>query len=379
MSAKNLTPEQEKVMEEFRQEWLEIGSCCEPADRPLFEATIAEIYRHEGFPEPEVLWYLSPIKAGQAARLLKPGEPRPSPHISPFAQILKSSLLTHLGDVLEYSLRKAGWPPFRKWGFVDPIAARMVHREMGPGAVRPVVTVHPNFLIWDRDPGGDFLKELLNRCLGRDFFGSPFGGQLEATWVGYYLFAGLYLGVPIPHPAWRKLQWLAELARSACAWWPCEDKVVVSERPSFLNFDEAGRLHAEGRAALEFRDGSTVFAWHGVEVPAEWGSTPRERWKAEWLFKTENAEVRRILIEALGYERIMEALGGELIHAERDMELREIRGIDVEPVRLLKVVCPSTARTYVLRVPPYIDQCEPARRWTFGDYGIEPIDIIMET
>lgn len=41
-------------------------------------------------------------------------------------------------------------------------------------------------------------------------------------------------------------------------------------------------------------------------------------------------------------------------------------------MRLIKVVCPSTSQTYILRVPPDIDKFEQARQWTFG---LEPASL----
>jgi len=60
------------------------------------------------------------------------------------------------------------------------------------------------------------------------------------------------------------------------------------------------------------------------------------------------------------------------------MELRLIdKDVDVEPIMLLKVVCPSTDKTHILRVPPDITSCEEAKRWTFFDLDSE-FDIIAE-
>ena len=44
----NLTPDQEARLEAFREEWLAIGVCTDPADRPRAEAAIAALYRELG-------------------------------------------------------------------------------------------------------------------------------------------------------------------------------------------------------------------------------------------------------------------------------------------------------------------------------------------
>jgi hypothetical protein len=74
----------------------------------------------------------------------------------------------------------------------------------------------------------------------------------------------------------------------------------------------------------------------------------------------------------------MAALPNRLIHAEDNMELREIsKTVDVEMIRLLKVVCPSTGFAHVLRVPPGLETCEQARRATFPWPG--SLEILKET
>ena len=73
----------------------------------------------------------------------------------------------------------------------------------------------------------------------------------------------------------------------------------------------------------------------------------------------------------------MSKLSNKLVHKDKDMELREItQEIDVEPIMLLKVVCPSTSHEYCLRVPPTMNKCEEARKWTFGD---KEINLTKET
>jgi len=67
----------------------------------------------------------------------------------------------------------------------------------------------------------------------------------------------------------------------------------------------------------------------------------------------------------------MSKLPNKLIHSDGNMELRKItQEIDIEPIMLLKVVCPSTNHEYCLRVPPGMTDCEIARKWTFGDNDI---------
>jgi hypothetical protein len=194
--------------------------------------------------------------------------------------------------------------------------------------------------------------------------------------ISFFLFLEQYLGIDFGEQLSRGVHLLGAIARSAFWWRPYGSLVIVSDRPCFIGWDDRGRVHADGRPAVEFRDGWGLYAWHGAQIPEEWGSVPFREWKPEWLLENRIQSDRRILMEALGYERVMATLKSKLIHCDGQMELRQIDGVDVEPMRLLRVICPSTGRPYLLRVPPHIDECEPARRWTFGD---EPLEMILET
>jgi hypothetical protein len=57
----------------------------------------------------------------------------------------------------------------------------------------------------------------------------------------------------------------------SCGWtWWHENILVISDRPSQINRDEQGRLHAENKPSIAYRDGWELYHWHGVVVPKEW-------------------------------------------------------------------------------------------------------------
>lgn len=57
-----LTPEQEKNIQQCKEEWLRISSSCEPADRQTTERVIREMYKEIDEPEPpEFIWCDGPF------------------------------------------------------------------------------------------------------------------------------------------------------------------------------------------------------------------------------------------------------------------------------------------------------------------------------
>jgi leucine-rich repeat protein SHOC2 len=112
-------------------------------------------------------------------------------------------------------------------------------------------------------------------------------------------------------------------------------------------------------------------------------------WKAEWLLDEDNAEVRRVLIEQLGYERICKELNAINLDNWREYTLLKIDGIeavyseyheeiiDREPMLLLKMTCPSTQHIHILRVPPEMTSAEAAITWV--NHGIHPDKFAVQT
>jgi len=89
--------------------------------------------------------------------------------------------------------------------------------------------------------------------------------------------------------------------------------------------------------------------------------------KAGHILKVTNAEVRRLCLEELGYERFLSQMEHEVIEKEGEQELVRINWVKrEEPICLVKVKCPSTQTFYTLRVPPSMKNIKDAIAWTFG-------------
>ena len=106
------------------------------------------------------------------------------------------------------------------------------------------------------------------------------------------------------------------------------------------------------------------------------------------ILEEENAEFRRLVIQVIGYARICEELAAIEIDNWREYTLLKIevayaraayagRDVDLEPIYLLKMTCPSTNYTHVLRVPPNMSSAREAITWV--NWGIDPDEFTIET
>jgi hypothetical protein len=164
-----------------------------------------------------------------------------------------------------------------------------------------------------------------------------------------------------------------------CGWiFPYEKVCFVCDRPIKISYDNEQRIHAEGEAAAQFADGYSIYGYHGVKLTEKYGKLHPQQWQPKWLLEENNAELRRVLIQGIGYSRIIEELQAVELDTWQEYTLFKIHSdIDVEPIYLLKMTCPSTQRIHVLRVPPDIQSAKEAIFWI--NWGIAPEEFSVQT
>ncbi|MBW4694933.1 MAG: hypothetical protein KME27_24550 [Lyngbya sp. HA4199-MV5] len=179
----------------------------------------------------------------------------------------------------------------------------------------------------------------------------------------------------------RELHWqaLRDLVQE-CGWWimPFEKLCIVCDRPRVLRFDSENRLHAKGEPAIQFADGYSLYFYRDVALPEKYGKVHPHLWRAKWILKEQNAELRRVLIQGIGYTRICQELQAVALDSWREYTLLKIEAeADVEPIVLLKMTCPSTHHIHALRVPPAMTSAREADRWV--NHGIDSEAFAIET
>lgn len=174
---------------------------------------------------------------------------------------------------------------------------------------------------------------------------------------------------------WETLQSLSRF----CGWIsPFEKFCIVCDRPLHLRFDNQNILHAEGEPAIEFTDGFSLYSYHGVTLPEKYGKIHPQQWQSQWLLTEENAELRRVLIQGIGYARICQELQAIELDTWQEYTLLKIdNNVDIEPIYLLKMTCPSTSFIHALRVPPNMNSAREAICWV--NWGIESEEFAIQT
>lgn len=154
---------------------------------------------------------------------------------------------------------------------------------------------------------------------------------------------------------------LAQLDVAGCArLQELPEALVVT---SWLDLGETPLLRLPpGVAAAQLR-------WRGVPIDERIAFRPEEIRADEVLAET-NAELRRVLLARMGFERFLVEARAEVLDEDRDpggpRRLMRVAIAGDEDLVCLSVLCPSTGRHYLLRVPPTTRLCHAAAAWLAG-------------
>jgi len=159
---------------------------------------------------------------------------------------------------------------------------------------------------------------------------------------------------------------------------------MVSDRPLELHLEQVGptgwgshRLHNETGPVISWADGWGMHAWHGTPVPAD---LIEVGWDTERIMREPNAEIRRVAIEKLGWDRFVTDAGlaqvGETVpdpgNPGQELSLYDVPAkIYDSPVRVLlctnaTVERDGTRHRFGLTVPASISDPVAAAGWTFN-------------
>lgn len=207
------------------------------------------------------------------------------------------------------------------------------------------------------------IQELNPKMEAKAIFNDMTYGCHDANWLGFYQYFRDVLNLKVC----EKLNGLIDLA-SHCGWLNMyEDTVVFQDRPQHIKFDDQNRLHCENGPAILYRDGYSIYAWHGVRIPAEW-ITNKGELTAKAALTWENMEQRRAACEIVGWARVLRELNARVIESDEDPMIGTLLEVDIPDIgkeKFLKVLC-GTGREFAISVPPEMKTALEANAWTYG-------------
>ena len=171
--------------------------------------------------------------------------------------------------------------------------------------------------------------------------------------------------------------WIKELSQLDMA--DCEN---LRELPDDLRIASWLDIGGSGLTQLPKTLRSTPLRWRGVPVDERVAFRP-ETITVDEIFREQNTEKRRVLLERMGYEKFLSEARAMELDKDRDAggmrRLLRVEFAGDEPLVCLNVFCPSTGRQYMLRVPPQMRHCHAAAAWIAGFDNPDEYQPIQET
>jgi len=148
------------------------------------------------------------------------------------------------------------------------------------------------------------------------------GGNMWAAWDCYLTGARDVLGLQLPqHEAYSHWEQAAIhggfrlMNPHFC---------MVCDFPEVLKTDSRNRPHCEDGPSHRWRDGWSLYHWHGLRVPA-WIIEHPEQITVEKIDQEPNMEVRRVMVERFGLARYVKETGAECLDEAPELGVRLLR------------------------------------------------------
>ncbi len=366
----SLTPEQEELIPVYREKWQKIAFSTENIDRTSVIKAIKAVYAVLGKQEPTIIFFDSPYAALKAILLGKiQGRGRLKKQVKKSFRrkfYLGNQIWLQLCENLVINTWEKQW---QLWWNKDPLWQK-IRNELLLISISNIVSSHIR---------QDLLFKIKRKQQFELYSLFRHNGIIDCQrWTEY----GCLLDYCISVLNWsyQPKEWSAlQLLIKNCGWvLPYEQVCCVCNRPTKLSLDSQNLLHAEGEAAIEFADGYKIYAYRGVIIPEKYGFFHPHQWESQWLLQEDNVEIKRVLIDGIGYAKICQELAAIEIDSWREYTLLRIdNDVDVEPIYLLKMSCPSTGFIHALRVPPQMRSAREAIGWV--NWGVDPEEFAIAT
>ncbi len=352
-----ITPEEKARMDEHAKLWIARAMRTDPIEPEKIIPAIEGLYRAAGLKKPRVVI-------------------APSPLVMAFAYGASAAI---------WYGRKAGKSKASATASATGIATRIATysatysatRSATAGATRSATDI-ATYSATDsatRSATDSADEQAAIACLQ---LGGKLGIECAKRWSNVYQGGNMWAGYDCYLTACRDILGLELREHDAYAYWEQaaihggfrvmhEEFCIVSDFPEVLKVDDQNRPHCENGPSHRWRDGWSLYHWHGVRVPSEWIEA-RHKLTPEIAIGQKNAELRRAACEIIGWDNIIVRLNAKVIDADADPEIGTLLRVDLPDApreQFLRVQC-GTGRLFALPVPPTMKTAIEAQSWLWG-------------
>lgn len=318
----SLTPEQDAMLSVYRDRFIKIGLSCEPADFDSAQEAMIEFYKSLNLKAPSVFLRLRSPAEGIAASMLLNTVSNYAENVEVAGRVndtaiayiksLKSDMVAnHAPDIkIEQSnsyvinevrrvIEAEVADPFEERipvaNSIDYLYREFNNNKLSRNTIRD--------LFWKALLDHSKLKNKSNNDAFDGLISNILYGQHDAGWVSLYQ----YFHDVIKIEGIEVINHITKIASSVGWCWTFPDIVVMTDRPELLRRNNNHRLHSAEGPALMYRDGYSLYMWHGYRIPDDraWFIEEKEKITKQSIMKESNAELRRIMLEISNYAPIV--------------------------------------------------------------------------
>lgn len=206
------------------------------------------------------------------------------------------------------------------------------------------------------------LSTFMLQCCQR-YYNLWNGGNQWSGWVAYLSFFRHVAKLELPE--YEAFQHYEAAAIHGGPRMMHADFCMISDRPDVLCVDDQNRPHCATGPSHRWRDGWSLWYWHGVKVPQQVIETP-DTMTIEQVDGEQNAEVRRVMIERMGMRKYMTLADAKIV----DTDVHDHNGMRAlmrtRHGTYLTCACASTGRVYQMEVDGKCNTCEEADKYLRG-------------
>ena len=193
------------------------------------------------------------------------------------------------------------------------------------------------------------------------------GGNMWAGYDAYLTACRDILGLELPeHQAYEAWEQAATHGGFRVMH---EEFCMVCDFPEILLKDDQNRPHCETGPSHRWRDGWSLYHWHGTKIPPEWIEDKERVLTPAVALGQSNLELRRAACEILGWAKILSDLKAETIDRDDDPQIGDLVEVELPDLlhkaKFLRVRC-GTGREFAIGIPPHINKALDAQAWIVG-------------
>jgi hypothetical protein len=136
-----------------------------------------------------------------------------------------------------------------------------------------------------------------------------------------------------------------------CGWvWLYQDLVIISRKPLRVSINGQRQLHNEKMAAIEYADGTKVYAFNGVAIPEQW-VLERDTMDPTNILQHTDTDVRAAGVALFGYSKLKHALNYKVLEGDPSTDMGALVELTIPGLtrkgRFLEAVCPRNGPVFL--------------------------------